>query len=82
MGLTSRTSAHQRVLEITFIADVSDNAFDVSNVTLSRDNLAGSPTQAVAFTVPASPGANPCFIELGEAIPQGTIIKLTGTIRA
>lgn len=81
MGLNSRNIKSQRILEITCIADVSDNGFDISSVKYYRDGL-GSPSQDVAFSANASPGTNPQYIELGEAIPQGTILVLTGTIRA
>lgn len=81
MTLNSRSGRMQRVLEITLIADVSDNGFDISAVKYYRDGLSGD-SQDVAFSATASPGTNPQYIEFGEAIPAGTILKLTGTIRA
>lgn len=69
-----------RVLQITLVADVSANTFDVSAVKYIRDGLSGT-----AFTVKQAQvaAANPCRIVLGEAIPQDvSIIELTGTIQA
>jgi hypothetical protein len=68
-----------RVLEITLVADVSDNAFHVSAVNIRRDGLAGT-----AFNVPFThTDSNPEDVMLGEALPQDvSIIRLTGTIQA
>lgn len=81
MGLQSRNMRSQRILEITCIADVSDNGFDVTAVKYYRDGLSGD-SMDVAYSAVASPGSNPQYIEFGEAIPQGTILVLKGTIRA
>jgi hypothetical protein len=68
-----------RVLEITAVADVSDNQWHVSNVQYRRDGIAGT-AMAVKFTVTAG---NPERIFLGEALPQDvSVIVLTGTIQA
>jgi hypothetical protein len=68
-----------RVLEITLVADVSDNAFHVSAVNLRRDGLAGT-----AFSIPFThTDSNPEDVMLGEALPQDiSVIRLTGTIQA
>jgi hypothetical protein len=78
MGLQSKTMKNQRVVRLTLVADVSANTFDVSAVDYARDGLAGD-FVSVPFAMSA---ANPCDIELGEALPAGTIIRLTGTIQA
>lgn len=69
-----------RVLEITLVADVSANTFDVSGVVYRRDGVAGT-----SFAVKSAQlvAANPCRIVLGEALPQDvSVIVLTGTIQA
>jgi hypothetical protein len=69
-----------RVLEITCVADVSANTFDVSSVVYRRDGLAGT-----SFTIKQAQvaAANPVRIVLGEALPQDiSVIVLTGTIQA
>jgi hypothetical protein len=68
-----------RVLEITLVADVSDNAFHVSSVDIRRDGLLGT-----KFNVPfAHTDSNPEDVMLGEALPQDiSVIRLTGTIQA
>lgn len=75
----SKFSKHNRVLEITLVADVSANTFDVSSVKLRRDGLGGTALD-IAFTEDV---ANPNDVVLGEALPQDvSIIRLTGTIQA
>lgn len=69
-----------RVLEITCVADVSANTFDVSSVVYRRDGVAGTSFAVKQAQIAA---ANPCRIVLGEAIPQDvSVIVLTGTIQA
>ena len=81
MTLQSKNMATQRVLEITALADVSDNAFLVSAVKLFPDGLGGASFD-VKFETDAAPGGNPATIELGEALQGHTIIRLKGTIQA
>lgn len=78
MGVVSKNMKTQRVLRLTFVADTSANTFDVSAVDYARDGINGD-YKSVPFAMTA---ANPCDIELGEALPAGTIIRLTGTIQA
>ena len=69
-----------RILEITLVADVSANTFDVSAVAIRRDGLLGTSFAVTAAQVVA---ANPVRIMLGEAIPQDvSCIVITGTIQA
>jgi hypothetical protein len=73
-------SKQLRVLEISLVADVSANTFDVASVTYRRDGIGGT-----GFTVAAAQiaAANPCRIVFSEAIPQDvSVIVLTGTIQA
>jgi hypothetical protein len=78
MTLSSRKMRSQRVLEITSVADVSANTYVVSAVKFYRDGIDGE-GETIAFEQNSS---NPDYIELGEAIPSPTIIKLIGTIQA
>ena len=78
MGLQSKSMKTQRVVRVTLVADVSANTFDVSAVDYTRDGLAGD-FISIPFAMTA---ANPVDIELGEAMPAGTIIRITGTIQA
>jgi hypothetical protein len=69
-----------RVLEITLVADVSDNAFHVSSVTFGRVTDCSGPQFNVPF---AHTDSNPEDVMLGEALPQDiSVIRLTGTIQA
>lgn len=78
MSLQTRNLRGQKVLRITLVADVSDNAFHVSAVDRSHDGLAGD-----FFSVPFTHNdSNPEDIELGEALSGYTMIRLTGTIQA
>ena len=73
-------SKQLRVLEITLVADVSANTFDVSAVVFRRDGVAGTSFPVTAAQLVAG---NPVRIVLGEAIPQDvSVIVLTGTIQA
>ena len=81
MSLQSTAMKNQTVLELTALADVSDGKFLVSAVKMSKEGINGTYFD-VAFTTDAAPGGNPSHIELGEAIPAGTIIRLKGTIQA
>lgn len=74
----SKYHKNQRVLEITVVADVSANTFDVSSVKFRRDGLAGT-AYDVGFTEDV---ANPDDIVLNEQIEGPMIIRLTGTIQA
>lgn len=79
MANENRFSKQNRILEITLVADVSDNAFHVSSVDYRRDGLGGT-----KFNIPfVHTDSNPEDVILGEALPQDiSIIRLTGTIQA
>ena len=78
MGLSSRKGRMQRVLQISVTADVSSNNFVLGSLKQGRDGIDGDLNDIANETS----GTNPFYIELGEAIPAGTIIVLTGTIQA
>jgi hypothetical protein len=81
MGLQSKNMANLRVLEITVLADVSDNAFLVSAVKSYYDGINGTGFD-VKFETDAAPGGNPATIELGEALQGHSILRIKGTIQA
>ena len=78
MTLSSRKMRSQRVLEVTLTADVSSNNFVLSALKQQRDGVDGDYFD-VAFE---QSGTNPVYVELGEAIPAGTILVIRGTIQA
>jgi hypothetical protein len=75
--------AHDRILELTLVADESGDSVAVSDVKYYRDRA--QLDAANGFDVAFSGGADavtPVEIELGETVPPPTHIRLAFTFQA
>ena len=68
--------AHDRILEIVFECDESDDDVEVSAINYYRDRGQLTDSNPRVLTITAGAAAANHEVEMGEAVPPPTIIRL------
>lgn len=76
------TRAHERILEIVFTCDESDDSVIVTAINYYRDRskITDALPRSIGFTAEAAAGTHECW--LGEIVPPPQVLRLKSTFQA